>query len=115
MDDEAYEAGNFIAIYDSQKANMKISMSADIEEGIIVRIKQKHGGMLICEKEEPTKQVEVKPFPLTSGSPFTIQANESLSQAKFEKKVLDESTQGVVSDVADFLSEDQNSKSNSLK
>lgn len=115
MDDESYEEGDFIAIYDRQKANMTISMSADIEEGIVIQVKRKYAGMLICEKVEPTEQVEVKPFPPTSGSSFIVQSDEGLSQAKSEKKVLEENTPGVVSDVADFLSEDQKSKSDTLK
>jgi len=115
MDIESYEEGDFISIYDSKKANMAIAMSEDVEEGIIVRVKRKRAEMLICEKEEPTEQVTVKPFPPSSGSPIRIQPDEALSQEESDKDILDDIAQDLVSDVNDYLSEDQESKSDTLR
>jgi len=109
MSDSEYSEGDFIIIHDVKKANAKISMAADIEAGIIVKIKQKHGGMLICNKVEPTEPVEVMPFPQSGWSSYIFQPSGS------EKKISDKDSQNVTSDVGDFLSEDQESKSDSLK
>ena len=115
MYEESYDEGDYITIYDRQKANTTISMGGEIKEGILVQVKLKRAGMLLCEKTEPTEQVEVKPFPPSFGSSFVLQPGETVSQARSEKKVLDENSEDVSSDVADFLSNDRESKSNILK
>lgn len=115
MNIDSYNEGDFIVINDRQKANATISMTGDIEEGIIIRIKQKRGDMLVCEKEKPDEPAQVKPFPPKSGDSFLFQVSDSIEQARPEKKVIESDSKDVTSDVADFLSEDRDSKSDSLR
>lgn len=112
---ESYEEGDFIVIHDRQKAYQTISMAEDIEEGIVVQVKQKRAEMLICKKEQPTKTVEAKPFPPSYGSSLTVQPNETISRSKFDNKTVDDTAQDIVSDVGKYLSEEQQSQSDSLK
>lgn len=115
MDDEPYEEGDFIEILDQQKANMKISMSENISEGVIVQIRYKRSGMLVCNLAEPTEQDDIKTLPPESKSSPTKPSSQEQSQSNPKKKISDEGEQEVFSDISDFVHDDHDSKSDSLK
>lgn len=112
MNDRAYEIGDFLVVRDVQEANQTIAMAGEIRGGVIVRIEQIHSELLICEEAEPPDNAEIKPLPPTyEQSPRLQQRDVSNSN----QKVVDDDSRDVSSDVSEYLTKDQDVKSDVLK
>jgi hypothetical protein len=104
MDVNSYEEGDLIRIRDTQAANATISLSEDIEKGIIVRIEHILSGHFVCKKIESAEGEQIKQFP-----------PHAAEDAGEDRKLVDGTDEKVASDVARYLSSQANATSDSLK
>lgn len=115
MSEEAYEEGDFIQVRDVQAANATIGFSGDIEKGAILKISHKSGDFLVCESVELTETVRVKPFPIDAGNPISVAPGDDVKRWGQDRKVLKGDEEDIAADVSEFLSNQADVTSDSIK
>lgn len=114
MSAQEYSAGDYLFIRDAQKAAQRIAMQAELEEGLLVKVQQTRGEMLICEPAEldTDGEIEVQLFPSSAGKSFTLQGGAGAEQVEAESRLIEDD---VAADVSEYLTSSQDIESRTRK
>lgn len=66
-----YQEGDYLIIRDEMEAEQYLSISEDLEKGMVIQVEHHRDNFLVCKKAKQSKRTMAKPFPpVTSGREY---------------------------------------------